>query len=377
MQQQPPEPSAGPSDTAVPEVPFGSNAVRLTPRQWVAAVVLLLAAGSLLPKGWSRMEPLDATPDYRIPHPLGYDYWIYQRYCRDVCRQDRTLVLGDSVVWGHYVSSDETLSHYLNKLAGEDRFANLGVDGIHPVAMAGLVESYGRPIAGREVILHCNFLWMSSQRHDLQTSKEFNFNHPELVPQFFPRIPCYRESFFGRLGIVVGREVPFCAWTRHLQIAYFDNATLPEWTDDHPYANPVTLRLPSPNDLPSPEPDARPWTEKHLARFNPDWVELETSFQWAYFRRIVEILQRRGNRVFVLIGPFNEPMLTAEGLRGYQAIQSEAMVWLAAHGVQHFAATTLPSESYADASHPLASGYKLLAEEVFKNEAFRQFLSSR
>jgi len=362
------------------EVPFGSNEIRLTPRQWLAAVILLLAAGWFIPAGWTRIEPFRATPDYRIPYRLGHDYWMYERYCREVCRQDRTLVVGDSVVWGHYVSDDETLSHYLNKLAGEeDRFANMGVDGIHPVAMAGLVDYYGRRIAGKDVILHCNLLWMSSKRHDLQIQKEFALNHPELVPQFYPKIPCYRESISGRLGIVIGRRVSLFGWARHIRIAYFDSATLPQWTIDHPYANPacaVTLELPSPDEPPSPEPVAKPWAEKHLARFDPEWVELETSFQWECFRRTIETLQRRGNRVFVLIGPFNEHMLTAESLRGYREIQSEAEAWLEENDVAYYAPSALPSECYADASHPLADGYDLLAKEMFESEAFRRFLDT-
>jgi hypothetical protein len=378
MQQQS-EPNAELPEPTTPEVPFGSNEVRLTPGQWAAALVLLLAAVWLIPAAWTRLEPLDVTPDYRVPYRLGYDYWMYNRYCRRAAPGDKTLLVGDSVIWGHYVSADETLSHYLNKLAGEDRFANLGVDGIHPVAMAGLVDCYGRPIAGRDVILHCNLLWMSSRRHDLQTDKEFAFNHPELVPQFYPWIPCYRESLEGRLDRIVGRTVPFLGWARHVRIAYFDGATLPRWTIERPYADPasaVTFELPSPDELPSPKPIAEPWTAKQLPRFDPSWVELETSLQWRSFQRTIDILRRRGNRVFVLIGPFNEPMLTDNGLRGYRELQGQVEACLASAGVAYYSPKALPSECYADASHPLADGYALLAKEVFESEVFRGYSSA-
>ncbi|MBN2474197.1 MAG: hypothetical protein JXB62_06300 [Pirellulales bacterium] len=357
-------------------VPFSSNAVRLSPRQWLIAATVLAIVCSLVPALWKQVEPFDPGPDYRIPYRLGYDYWMYDRYAGRVARGDRTLLVGDSVVWGHYVADDETLSHFLNELAGEDRFANMGVDGIHPVAMAGLVDYYGRPMADKDVILHCNLLWMSSRRHDLQIEKEFTFNHAELAPQFYPRIPCYRESTSRRLGIVVGRRIPFFGWTRHMRIAYFDGNTLPQWTIGRPYANlaaAVTLELPSPNESPSPLPVAKPWTEKRLARFHPEWVDLETSFQWRCFRQAIATLQQRGNRVFVVIGPFNEHMLVPEGLRGYQEIQSQAEAWLKANGVAHYASSVLPSECYADASHPLAEGYAWMAKELFESKAFRRF----
>ena len=115
-------------------------------------------------------------------------------------------MLGDSVVWGYYVSADQTLSHYLSELSGGRRFANLGVDQVHPVAMAGLVEHYGRAMAGKRVLLHYNPLWMSSDERDLETAKEVG-NHSRLIPQFFPGIPSYHEPLEGRLGVDRAAEV--------------------------------------------------------------------------------------------------------------------------------------------------------------------------
>ena len=244
--------------------------------------------------------------------------------------------------------------------------------------MAGLIDNYGCPVAENDVILHCNFLWMSSKQHDLQTDKEFTFNHAELVPQFHPKIPCYRESISRRLGIAIGHRVPFFSWTRHMRIAYFEGNTLPKWTIDHPRANPtaaVTLELPSPNEPPSPPPIAKPWTEKRLARFNPEWVNLKTAFQWKRFQYTIETLQRRGNRVLVLIGPFNEHMLTPEGLKGYKQIESEAVEWFRTNRVDHFTFSTLPSECFADASHPLAEGYEIMARDLLDSRVLRDSTS--
>ena len=366
------------------DVPFGSNEVRLSPRGWLIALIAIAGVFYSTPARWERIEEFEPGPDYRVPFSLGYDYWFYSRYSRLACSRDQTLVLGDSVMWGHYVAAEETLSHYLNRLAGGDRFANLAVDGIHPAAMAGLVDYYGRSVAESDVILHCNLLWTSSKRHDLQIEKEFSFNHPRLVPQFLADIPCYTESASSKLGIVVERYFPFFTWARHLQIAYFaeldlPNADLPTWTMRHPYENPareISLELPSPNEPPSPAPVAEPWTEQHLSKFGPAWVELRTSFQWTSFKRTIRILRRRGNRVFVLVGPLNEHMLTEEGLQTYRQQKREVEAWLEENRIAHWIAPVLPSDEYADASHPLAGGYAMLAEQLFQSEPFVRFRSN-
>jgi len=358
------------------EVPFGSNEVRLSGTQWIAAGVITAALLLLIPPLWQRVEKLNVEPDYRIPYSLGDDYWTYSRYCRLVCSQDKTLVLGDSVMWGHYVTKEQTLSHYLSEVAGDDRFANVSIDGIHPAAMAGLVDYYGRAISEKKVILHCNLLWMSSKKHDLQTKKEFSFNHPRLAPQFWPKIPCYTESYSGRIGIVIGRYLPFYGWVNHLRAAYFDDTDIQTWTLEHPYENPlraITLQLPSPDESPSPKPVAQPWMSKRMTKFNPSWVELKTSFQWRCFKRTIKILERRGNRVFVLVGPFNEHMLNEESLETYKKIKSEVEGWLSEKRIPHYIPLPLPSEYFADASHPLSRGYAMLAKQLFENESFLKF----
>jgi len=362
------------------EVAFGSNEVRLTVRDWLIVAAIVVPLLAFTPMVWERVEPLGLVPDYRVPYRLSSDYWVYGRWSRAASSQRRTLVVGDSVVWGHYVPKAQTLSAHLNRLAGGERFANLGADGTHPAALAGLVEHYGGAMRRRNVVLHCNLLWTSSKRHDLTATKEFAFNHPRLVPQFFPRIPCYRETFSRRLGIAIGRAAPFSAWAEHLRIAYFDNADVPTWTLDHPYRNPlraITLRLPSPDEPPEPKPDARPWQVKGIGRFDPGWVELDASFQWASFQRSVATLRRRGNRVFVLLGPFNEHMLKGESVAVYTRRKAAVAAWLRESGVPHLVADALPTALYADASHPLGEGYALLARRLYASEAFTRFDTGR
>lgn len=350
--------------------------MRLSPRQCGVALVITAVLFYVIPHAWERIEPLQIGAGYRIPYRLGNDYWQYERTCRAAAGGDQTVLVGDSVIWGHYVPTNGTLSHYLNEQSGDERFVNLGVDGVHPAALAGLVEYYGRAIRGRRVILNCNLLWTSSPRHDLTTEKEATFNHPALVPQFSPWISCYRASLSQRVGAAVGRHLPMLGWADHLRIAFFDSEDLVTWSLDRPYQNPLgalTAALPSPDEPPSPPPDARPWSAKGITPFTPDWVHLDESLQWRFFQRTVQLLQGRGNRVFVLVGPFNEHMLTEAGLKGYARQKDQVAEWLTKEGIPHYVPPPLASELYADASHPTAAGYAELARSLAEQPAFADF----
>lgn len=357
-------------------VPFGSNAVRLGIGSWLAAATIMIALYLGLPRLWTRFEPLDTGPDYRIPSALSEDYWLYARYAETATANERTVpIIGDSVIWGQYVTPQQTLSHALNAECGESRFANLGVNGSHPIALAGLLDNYGAGIANRRVLLHFNPLWLSSPRRDLTITKPTSFNHPRLVPQFFPRIPCYSANTAERLSIAIARQVPFLGWTAHLRAAYFNSESLPAWTIERPYANPasaITRELPLPENTAPSEPI--PWTEKDTRLQSFDWVSPSDSLQWDFFKRSVTTLQRRGNSVFVLVGPFNEHMLTEENRNAYQALEAQISAWLEQNGIAYASPEPLPSETYADASHPIESGYVILARQLLGDASFKKFL---
>ncbi len=353
-------------------VAFGSNCVRLSVGEWIVVVAVSSVILSLAPVLWQRFEKFSPGADYRLPYELSSDYRLYERYCRWACRRYETLVVGDSVIWGHYVSRDNTLSHYLNDNAGSRRFANLGVDGIHPAALEGLLRYYGKDISNKNVILHLNPLWMSSRKHDLQIEKEHHFNHPKLVAQFTPRIPCYKASYSERISAVVRRYIPLLSWTSHLNITYFEGMDVPAWTLRHPYRNPlkaVTFR-PGTVDHERTDDTARPAKVAGVTGFQ--WVEPETSLQWAALRRSIRLLSKRGNRVFVLVGPFNEYMLDAESMEKYWAMKNEIEAWLRQNNVDYYLPPALPAEFYRDASHPLSRGYAALAEQLFADDSFRR-----
>lgn len=140
---------------------------------------------------------------------------------------------------------------------------------------------------------------------------------------------------------------------------------------EHPYDNPLG---PLARGLPQPDKTlrhvAQPWFQSGITLQDYPWVDAETSLQWRAFQRVVEILLRRGNRVFVLVGPFNEHLVKPESLKRYDSVRSTMTAWLQARQVPHLAPPPLPSDLYGDASHPLAAGYKMLARQLHEQPFF-------
>lgn len=94
------------------------------------------------------------------------------------------------------------------------------------------------------------------------------------------------------------------------------------------------------------------------------WVDLAGSLQWRSFQRAVELLQQRGNTVFVVVGPFNEHLLKEPSRVKYSELKRGIEDWLKERRIPYMAPPPLPSEYYGDASHPLSAGYALLAKEL-------------
>ena len=130
--------------------------VRLSAVQWLIVAVVFAGRDWIGADVWNYFEGFTPGSDYRLPYELSSDYWLWRRHCGQACDQGKVLVVGDSVIWGHYVPPNESLAHYLNEFSGGDRFANLGLDGTHPAALAGLLKYYGAGLSGRTVVLHFN-----------------------------------------------------------------------------------------------------------------------------------------------------------------------------------------------------------------------------
>lgn len=386
--------AAAPPTPALPRVPFGVNEIRLSAREWATTLVILALVVALTPSIWERIEHFDPGPDYRIPYELSKDYWLYSRRLRQVVDPDKIIVLGDSVVWGEYVAPDGSLSHFLDQASGStNRFVNGGLNGLFPLAEEGLVTWYGKSLRHKKVILQCNVLWMTSPKADLSSEKEEQFNHARLVPQFSPRIPCYKADANERLSAIAQREVCFLQWVGHLQNAYFGQKSILSWTleDDggspprypNAYKNPVaqiTLRVPPcPQEDPQrglKSPRHKPWSTdgRPTARF--EWVPLDSSVQWRAFQRVLRVLRERGNDVLVVLGPFNEHIMVEENRPESRRIRDSIAAWLTQNHVPAVVPEVLPSPLYADASHPLTEGYDLLAKRISADETFRNWLKS-
>jgi hypothetical protein len=235
---------------------------------------------------------------------------------------------------------------------------------------------------------------MTSPKVDLSSDQEEPFNHSRLVPQFFPRIPCYRADANERLSAIVQRQVGFLAWVNHLNHASFGGKSILRWTleeddGDPPRSlnagkNPLTqiqLTVPTaPADDPQRGPRSprhKPWSDHAGGTTRFDWVDLDASLQWRAFRRLLGILRQRGNDVLVVVGPFNESLMADDNRPACREIRDGIAAWLSQQRIPHVVPESLPSTLYADASHPLTQGYELLARRIHADPGFQQWLGTR
>jgi hypothetical protein len=64
-------------------------------------------------------------------------------------------------------------------------------------------------------------------------------------------------------------------------------------------------------------------------------------------------------------------MIAQDNLADYRQLHEGIVAWLKQKQVTVVAPETLPSELYADASHPLTDGYKLLAHQLLAEQTFQ------
>jgi len=353
------------------------TAPRVGFRGMLVVLAVVLAVWWLVPRVAERLERATFATNYRTPASFSQDYWQYRRFARQAAAANEILVVGDSVVWGEYVDAGQTLADHLTQISdGRAVFRNGGLNGLHPLAMQGLCHHYlGSPLP-RRILLHFNPLWLTSPERDLQVSESLSFNHPDLVPQFLPRIPAYGAGLADRLSVTVERTWPWRQWVRHYRLRNLEGQDLQRWSLEHPCEWP---QPPSDTQLSFEKTRQKPlpWTQRGIRPQDYPWVQLDSSLQWQAFRDLVGWLRDRNVETLVVVGPFNSHLLTPTAREGHERHVRAIENWLRAQpGLHVVNATLLPSEQYADASHPLGEGYAMLATELAKDGAFRAFLGT-
>jgi hypothetical protein len=172
-----------------------------------------------------------------------------------------------------------------------------------------------------------------------------------------------------------------------LQQTYFGQKSAPEWTlaDDgkFPPTYPNTYRQPVGVPLSAELPSAKrglaserhkPWSANQSGQVNMDWVTPESSLQWQAFRRLAKRLQGRGSDLLVVVGPLNEHMMNDATREKYLGFRIAVAAWLSAEGIRVVVPEALPSDGFADASHPLTQGYERLAKRLAADPMFKTWL---
>src|SRR5260370_40265001 len=94
---------------ADPGVTTFSNGIRLNDWEWIGVGLVAALFVVFAPSLWRPVENLSLELDYRMPHDLSSDYWLYSRFAALAADGYDTLLRGDSVVWGEYVTGQGTL----------------------------------------------------------------------------------------------------------------------------------------------------------------------------------------------------------------------------------------------------------------------------
>ena len=333
-------------------------------------IFVAVAAASLLPRIFPCVDTTQFGGNYRVPYSLGEDYFLYEKYAETVAASGRTAVIGDSVIWGHYTGNSGNLTAHLNSCAGAGKFANAGIDGIHPVALYGLIDSYCGSLKNGKVVIGINLLWMSSPKHDLSGGVNTSINHRALLPQICAKIPAYSPEVEERLTLLARRDIVFFSWIDHIRSSLFAHSNIFRWTMENPRTCP--RRYFSHDDESFTPPD--PVHPDRMTGRDMDWVRPESSFQWRYMLASVRRLKEQGNRVVAVITPFNSFMLTGKGRAERDAIILQIQQELAADGVAALLPVLDRPEYFADLSHPVAEGYAVMASWLAGNSDFKLFM---
>jgi hypothetical protein len=346
---------------------FERQALELSLREWLVVGLLVTLFLAVAPSIPFRSKSPTLDPDYRIPYPLSRRYDLYKRYTALAAARVPTLLVGDSVVWGQCAHREDTLAHHLNALTHQPRFANAGLDGMHPVALLELLQYHAPAIEKTRVLLQFDPLWLMSQELEAHHAREVLYNRPDLIPRLAANFTGPFKTAVSAAWEKVLEHFPINEWGDRLADAKLDFLA---WSLDHPYESPlkaIASTLPPSDD--SSKLRLVPWDFKPTEPLDSEWDPLNDNVQWTAFHQILDLLISRGNRVLVVLGPMNEHYMDAKTQERYHARKKEILEDLARRNVRCFAPSVLQSQHYADICHPLGGGYEELARELLQKES--------
>jgi hypothetical protein len=120
-----------------------------------------------------------------------------------------------------------------------------------------------------------------------------------------------------------------------------------------------------------------PWSSRDGGdKIDDPFLPPDGSVQWECYLEALKLLKDKGNRVFVLLGPYNTYNLTDKSRACFFSMMAAVKQKLDELGYPYFDSTRdlLPSREYADKSHMLKNGHVLLARAMVKDARFRQWL---
>jgi len=342
-------------------------ALELSLREWLLVALLVTALLAVVPHVPFRGRAPVVERDYRIPYALSTRYDLYRRFTTLAAGQFPTLVIGDSVVWGQCAKRNDTLTHHLNELVKQPRFANAGLDGMQPVALLDLLEFHAPGVTGTRILLQFDPLWLMLEGPTSSQGRDELYNRPDLIPRLAAHFTGPFKEFASLSWSHLTRNSPLKDWGEQLADARIDFLA---WSLDHPYESPlkaISAALPPSEDT-HPQ-RLTPWNAFPAQPMSTRWCDLRRDPQWAAFLRTLSLLQARGNDVLVVVGPMNEHMFDRLSLEAYQALKTEMARQIRARGIRCYVPELLRSEQFADICHPLGPGYAALARELLQKES--------
>jgi len=347
-------------------VPAGRDVLGLSAREGLAVLLGVVGLLIAVPMLGGRDRVSVVEPDYRIPYSLSHRYRLYRQYTTLSSLQYPALVIGDSVVWGQCALRNRTLSHYLNEQMQAPRFANAGLDAMHPIALESLIEFHAPSVKNKSILLHFNPLWFMSQEEAPATAADPLRNRPNLVPRLASGSLRDRTLLAEAAWSRILRAGPWSHWVERTLEHQMDFLA---WSITHPYESPLSVlasSLPPSEDTFSPR--LLPWNAgTGGAGTQCTWPVPGGHEQWQAFERLIDRLDSRGNRLLVLVGPLNEHMLTPQARDAYHRFTAAVGERLRSRGTAFYMPPPLASRRYGDICHPLADGYEELAQLLLRD----------